>query len=470
VETIWGSTRIRDRLGRFDHVFNPGSSSCVGIATPGRDAVYRVPLAAGQVLRASAQAENTLSDLVVYIVSDCENPQTSCLDAARFRNGQTMAGYHARVARDVYVVVDTEFAGSTGMFTLDIDIDVPECEPEVSSYCQGDTYMACDRLGRYQPVQCVFGCGFEGCLAPSNDGCDEALDATRGLGFTGEIGAYTANYPAPSGCGAGTGAGPEAVFYVDVEAFDMINVIYQANDYNTAVWITRDCSGGAETCVAGTSAGGFGQPETLQYVAEQAGRYYIVADSSSTVARGGFEIDIWVEPPLCSSGQVVCVNATTLGVCGPRRDEYLPYTCQGGCSHARCGVPRGDICEDVIDGTGGGTFVGDFSTLMPRLSPPFGGCTGFDAPGPEAIYAVPLVQGQTLTARLFNLSGDTDLSLYVVTDCHGAANTCVAGSDAYGSVDENVVYTAPVTGTVYVVADSYTANATGRFELNIDIQ
>src|SRR5690606_28985065 len=157
-----------------------------------------------------------------------------------------------------------------------------------------------------------------------------------------------------------------------------------------------------------------------EYVAPEAGRYYIFADAYGSFARGPFELDIQVAPPFCQPQETTCAGSTLL-VCSPDRSRYDAIACLGGCIDGACGVPRGDICQDPIDATSGGTFTGNFSELTNDLSPRFGDCTGFEANGPDAIYAVELRAGQTLTAMLSNVTAAADLSLYVVANCYDAA-------------------------------------------------
>ncbi|MFU8804212.1 MAG: hypothetical protein ACNA8W_10415, partial [Bradymonadaceae bacterium] len=471
VETIWESTRLRDHIGRFTDEFNPGVDSCTGVSTLGRDAVYRVSMAGGQVLRATVKPDNRTHDIVVYLAGDCDSVAATCLDAARSREGEFTAGYHALQAEDVFVFVDTENANSSGYFSLDIEVGQAECDSDTGSYCGGSVWMQCDRLGQYQPEECAFGCGFEGCLPPPNDHCEDALDATDGVGFRGEISAYTALYsPSSSECTGSGGAGPEAVFFVDALPFEVIRVVYQSDTYDGAIWITRDCADAEDSCIASVNTSAPGQIETLDHIVTEAGRYYIMADSSSTAAHGDFQVDIWVDQPFCASDEVTCLDANTLGVCAPERNVFLSYACGGGCSDNQCLIPRGDICQDVIDADGGGTFSGDFATLTDQVSPPFGGCTGFDAPGPEAMYSVELQAGQTLTATLSNVDESVDLSLYLTGSCLEAATTCLTGSDVYGAAAETITYTATSDETVFIVADSYTENATGKFELDVLVQ
>ncbi|MBA2663023.1 MAG: PPC domain-containing protein [Bradymonadaceae bacterium] len=464
---ISASTRILDELGRFSNDIELSAQSCAGVATPGKDAVYRISLNPGDVVLASVVAEAHLNDLVLYIVGACDAAEQSCKAGQRLTSSNRSVGYRAIAGEVVYLVVDAASAQASGAFLLEVDIYAGECEAD-TVVCEGNKRVVCNAYGRRVETMCHYGCADSLCQPVPNNTCAGAINASEGLFFTGNMSDYTDNYtPGTAGCTGRFSYGADAVFYVDAQAFDRIQVTYTAGGYDPSIWITTDCSQAAAACVAGADANLWGMPETLDHVVSQPGRYFIIADSYSWSASGLFEIDISVTSPICQPSDYLCLDENTLGICADDRSHFEDYACLGGCALDQCGTPRGDICPDVIVVDGAATFGGDFESLRNALSPRFGDCTGFEAEGPEAIYAVSLAAGQSVSAVLANVSGDVDLSLYILGDCDNPRESCLVGSDVYGARAESVSFTASVAKTVFIVADSYTRNAQGSFELQI---
>lgn len=467
---ITGSTLIVDELSRFSNDFQYTAQSCVNTATPGKDAVYRVRLRANEVLVARVRVESILSSLTASIVRDCSQPEATCQTGSSVTSyGGGEVVYRSNGTEDVFLLLDASNAAARGQYMLEVDIFEAECaagEPQ----CYGNVLHTCDNYGRLTETPCYYGCDDNACLSASNNTCENALDATGGLQFTGNMGDFTANYsPAGGTCsGLYASTSSEAVFYVDAEAFDRILVQQHSAVFDSVLWVSQGCDQPQRSCVAGADRTGYNSAETLDFVVPEAGRYFIFADSYSGQPQGMFTLDVEVIPAVCTPLSAACIDDQTLGICKADRSGYEPYACNGGCANDACGQPRGDICADSVDASGG-EFFGTFENLQALSSPPFGGCTGFEALGPEAFYAVELEAGQTVTATLSNISGTTDLSLYILGAC-GQSDTCLAGSDRYGSISETTQYTATIAETVYVVADSYDPDSQGEYRLFIEIQ
>src|SRR5690606_17892427 len=142
--------------------------------------------------------------------------------------------------------------------------------------------------------------------------------------------------PGLLGCTGNHAFGPAAVVFVDLEAFDKLTITYTPAGYDASLSVARDCANAAGNCLAGSDSAGYGVTEQIEYVAPEAGRYYIFADAYGSFARGPFELDIQVAPPFCQPQETSCAGSTLL-VCSPDRSRYDAIACLGGCIDGACG-------------------------------------------------------------------------------------------------------------------------------------
>lgn len=487
-KAINASVRLFDVWERFGTNYNLNTAGCGNGA--GRDAVYKVTLAPGQLVRATAESLHTSYQAVVYLVEECPDTATSCLTTAtsvsetdKVPKSKAVVEYLSINGGEYFLIVDSSSTAAINPFVLDIELEMAECLPGAARCTQdGLNQDVCSPVGLWEVSPCAYGCGGDVCLPVPNDTCAGAFDASNGLDINISMADYSNVYDAAAGiavsCTGDYTNGPEAVFYVDVEKNDLITATLSDTNFESAVWIASDCSSSvkniADSCVIGQhkSSGS----STVSYRAPEAGRYFIFADSyySKTIGRiptGMMRVKIDVTPAVCDAFEVTCLDADTVAYCLANGSSFAEYTCNDGCNNGLCGTPRGGLCTDAIVATAGGIFTGNFSDVPNTSDPGFGSCTGFEAPGRDAFYAVDLTAGQTLKATLANGTGvRNDLSLYVVTDCTESRDSCLVGSDKYGYVAETVTYTATQSGTVYVVADAWNADASGEYKLAIDIQ
>jgi hypothetical protein len=465
-ELITESTRILDSFDRFSNQHTPPDGICTVFTPLAPDAVYAVELQAGESLVATVSGT---PGAMAYVLDTCQD-DSQCLAAARRVDGDNYGtGYVASSNRTVYLVVDAISENKTGDFVLDVDIAPQQCQPG-AEICDGSTTKkVCNDYGRWEVTECPFGCYAGACHPGPNDSCATAQQ-TGGGSFSASFDAYTNQHDpalAPPSCTGDAAAGPEAVYFVDAQKNEVIRASVRSQE-NVAVWISTNCATPHAFCTAGADETR-AQPEMVEFVVPEDGRYYIFADSYDPAATGEFRVDIAVDPPACGAGASTCIDNATLSYCSNDGTGWVDYACDGGCMDGACTQPSGDVCADAAPLTGTTTVTGDFGALTNALDPGYGGCTGYDALGPDAAYVVTLAAGQTLTATLRNTALSEDLSLYVLSDCTDAKNACVAGSDVYGAADETVTYTATADETVYVVADSYDM-AVGVFELEVMVQ
>ncbi|MEZ4236060.1 MAG: hypothetical protein R3F59_07845 [Myxococcota bacterium] len=118
-----------------------------------------------------------------------------------------------------------------------------------------------------------------------------------------------------------------------------------------------------------------------------------------------------------------------------------------------------------------GSYTGDLAGHGRDLDPGTGGCTGYQARGPDAIVPIDLLPDDLLTVNYQLLSDDA--SLYLLTDCDDPVGTCVDGSDdlaSAGSVEQAVyLNTTGDRQRIFAVLDAFDT-VTGPFNLDIIVE
>jgi len=111
----------------------------------------------------------------------------------------------------------------------------------------------------------------------------------------------------------------------------------------------------------------------------------------------------------------------------------------------------GETCDIAIPLTDGiFAFDVDLCLYNNDYSTSYGGCTGWSANGPEAVYIVELAPGGIIEVCE---DGGFDLAIYLVTDCDDIDGSCVAGDDSGNP--ECISYTSAAGGTFYLMVDAY---------------
>lgn len=129
-----------------------------------------------------------------------------------------------------------------------------------------------------------------------------------------------------------------------------------------------------------------------------------------------------------------------------------------------CGTSR-DLTADAL-APGGTRAYGDTAGYANDLTPTsLPDCTGFQEPGPDAVYRLELVAGDTVHLEL-TPEGWTG-AIYLIDACTGmATDTCLGGA---GSFSEEIIEI-QTAGTYFVVVDAPTAGAAGCFTLAARIE
>jgi hypothetical protein len=118
--------------------------------------------------------------------------------------------------------------------------------------------------------------------------------------------------------------------------------------------------------------------------------------------------------------------------------------------------PPNDTCAGAIDLREQGlqTFEVDLCTYYNDYTPAPPECTNdYTANGPEAVYKIYLVAGETFNVCEDQTSTFIDLSIWLVSDCGDPENTCVAGED--NGNPECINYTAAADGWYFLMVDTY---------------
>lgn len=126
-----------------------------------------------------------------------------------------------------------------------------------------------------------------------------------------------------------------------------------------------------------------------------------------------------------------------------------------------------DVTTEALT-AGGATRTGNTTGLVNDVTTD-SGCSGYTADGEDAIYAITVTAGQTITATA-TPSTAWDISLALVSPCQ-LTPTCHDGADSgFDGDPETVSFTGAPAGTYYLVVDSYNPGEVGAYSVNIRIQ
>ena len=123
-------------------------------------------------------------------------------------------------------------------------------------------------------------------------------------------------------------------------------------------------------------------------------------------------------------------------------------------------TPDNDTCDGAIDlqEQGLATFDVPLATggYTNAYSQGYGGCTGYNTNGPDAVYKIWLAAGESFTVTEFG--GTCDMAMHLITDCLDDYTSCVAGSDnCCAGADEVISYVAAADGWYYLIVDAYSS-------------
>ncbi len=469
---INGSTVILDSFSRFSPDLDPGATSgnsCGLSDTDGPEAVYMIQLQANEVLDVTVDDLGGSASVRAYIVSDCNAPETSCLDS----DSDTAVARTVHIApsvQTVYLVVDSSTPTAQDPFVLDIDIRPSECAPTLLQCTSATTGERCTRFGQIETYDCFFGCTAGVCDPPTNDSCTMPYDVTAGGIYTIDIADYTDDYdPGINGCTDYYADGADAVFKATLAQDQLVEVKARADGFDVGVYVTTTC-GDVNTCIAGADVS-FSDEEGVLFAAPAAGDYFIYVDTSSFSPTGTFDLEVNFPTPICTPNEAVCnAGGTAITACDSLGLSQEDFLCDAsGCTGtaSTCNNADGEICFAAIDASAGGSFTGTFADFEDDYDLGSTSCTGYSTDGPDAVYFVELMAGEQVTATLTAATADT--ALYISSSCADVAASCLVGDDAFGS-GETVTYTATAGERVYIFADNYDTTVSEMFTLDVTIQ
>lgn len=193
---------------------------------------------------------------------------------------------------------------------------------------------------------------------PGNDICEHAVANGFHLQrcaaeqrIEGSTSSYNDDYDpndAPASCTGYAAQGKDVVYYIDLQAGDVLDLVYNNINHDSSFYIVTDCSDMA-SCVVGADFTVWPDPEQIHYQVEDAGRYYLILDTWSANAGGPFTLDYMIT---CPVPEACCYEG---GTCVMTTEEDCLMT--GGipqgegttCDPNPCGPPTGACCVCPLD-------------------------------------------------------------------------------------------------------------------------
>jgi hypothetical protein len=217
--------------------------------------------------------------------------------------------------------------------------------------------------------------------------------------------------------------GEEIIYRLDIATTTTVDIVMNPGSTTwTGILLDSACPPNATTCI-GTATGSGATPRSILGKTLAPGSYYIMVDTWPT--------------PNCIPSFTLAVTAAT-----PPPPPAVNDVCTGAID-----IQAQGLSSWTVNLTNAGTYYNDYNLVTPS-------CTGYSTPGPDAIYRIDLVAGETLTV---DENGACDVALWIATDCGNLIGSCVAGADATTTGSEIVNFTAATAGTYYVVVDAYSA-------------
>jgi hypothetical protein len=126
----------------------------------------------------------------------------------------------------------------------------------------------------------------------------------------GNVEPATNDYSPATGCFGWSAYGNDVVFCMDLQTGDYLNLTYTQLDYDAAFYILTDCTD-MNSCVAGADETFTGQPEHLEYMVEDDGRYYLILDCYGVDTGGAWTLDYAIEADATGVEEVETLEAGT---------------------------------------------------------------------------------------------------------------------------------------------------------------
>ncbi len=454
-------------LGEFSDDIRVSNEACGITYRSGREVVYAVPLAAGQVL--SARLIGQYKNL--YLLDDCDqHPGRSCVEKAG--DDQTVQ-VMADQSQTYYVVVERSYENSNDRIGVEFDITSAAACPPGSRSCDAATstleFCADDGSGVIRTETCPLGCDGDLCAAPStpNSQCADALDVGDGIVIRDDLSRFSADFDPAGSCGVSDADGSDAVYAVDLQAGEAVEATLRSLANYSALprlFIATDCSDVTSSCVAGAEPGD--GVARAGYLASSDETVYIVADYNTSYSRFDYELDIDVRASECTPGASSCPDASTAQAC-TAWGLYATESCRFGCSAGRCNPPADDTCSGATmvprdDSIQTHTIaMDDYADDYNPILGSGGECVRRDLGGTDAVFELSVQAGDLFSASWPAGAGVTG---WLASDCPQPHDHCVATHDNTGAF-EHVFETS---GTYWFILDNSLSSPPSKpFELDL---
>lgn len=205
----------------------------------------------------------------------------------------------------------------------------------------------------------------------------------------------------------------------------------------------------------------------IDYLAGGDERQFIVAEPVAGVQTGSIELDVQLEPAVCSDLGARTCDADSVRVCEGGTME-TSYRCGTGCNMGAC---DGDVCANAYPLQGSSTF--EFEGNMRAYTDSFdaqdyascslGGV--LTTPGAEQILSAPgLVSGQKITVQANDPADANDNAIFIMKGC-GMTVECVAVDE----LADELSWTVDEDGDYTIIIDNI-SNANKEFKHTITIE
>jgi hypothetical protein len=481
---IGSGTVIRDNWNAYtNNIDIPGSACGMASGGDGSESVYAVDVVPGEIVTASLERlASGLDDPVLYILGQCNNPNSHCLAGDSDQENASLT-YTASNNTTLYIVADNDFSSSNSdAFRLEINKQAPTCSPGTTSCTSNNEGVRyCKSIGLEATYSCSGQCANGGCLNPTGNRCVDPIELTNGDTFTSSFASYDNNLaPDDAACGVLPGTevpnGPDAVFEITgySQGETMVATLNQAPD-DVNMYVLESCPFEVSN-PSGQCLNGVRNTNTLQHYFDSPGPRYLVVDSPTPTESQDFALSLSRQTgDVCQPGGGTCAGSQ-LSVCADDGDAVeATYSCSVAClDSGYCERPgtANSSCSTAHPVDGGTRLVDSFSRFNATLSPT---CVTDNSSGKDAVYSLSVPAGKSVEATVTPLEGGADLSAYVLGNCTSPGNACLNQAAVTNDSDQT---TAVTTGyknsssqseTVYIVVDKGSGPDV-PFELEVDVR
>ncbi len=448
----------------FTNEYDPGSVSCTNHPAAGKDVVYQISGIPGDVVTTTL---TSTYDASIYAVTDCDD-LNSCIAGQDNGNPETI-NFIMPQTGSIFLVVDGFSSSSNGNYTLDVDIQTPDCfNPGQPVQCLNSaTLQYCDSQGFLQNYQC--NCSLSTCAQPTGDVCADVLTVFDQTVISSTYGDLTSTYnPSATSCPNATSNldGPDAVYAIDLPPDSILTVDLDSSVFGRSMYITSDCTDVSNTCLWGA---GTGSQDQIQYHTVQGGRHYVHIDTSTDTTTAAFTATFSVTNGVCQPGSSICnPNSNQTTTCSDDGSQIERIVdCISGCANINaCGGPSiaNDTCATSYDVVAPISFVEDLGRFTSDIDPGSASCFGRSTNGADLFYSVSLPANTVLDV---SVDGSTTHTVAIVSDCAMPGTTCLAQEESYG--DTKAVYASTGPEDVFVIIDHATTFS-NELEVSIDFR